>query len=189
MKKTEALAAIAGPTMRPSALEAATRPMSDEDTGQFDGITPNENGRPEGQKDGTHPAESEHVDQPSHAPEQPPTPFGQQTDGTESAAKAVEAAVHGMRAAVEGAVAWAEKKVEELGSKADNTGPYTSPATCAPSDMDPIASGVLPAMPPQQTENASERVRERDGEENSDEGAEKNRPEAEAENQNRGSKK
>jgi hypothetical protein len=55
--------------------------------------------------------------------------------------------------------------------------------------MDPIASGVLPAMPPQQNENTTERVREEDGEENSDEGAEKIRLEAEAENQNPGSKK
>jgi hypothetical protein len=48
---------------------------------------------------------------------------------------------------VDGAVAWAEKKVEKLTSEGDSTGPYTSPATCAPSDMDVIASGVLPAMP------------------------------------------
>lgn len=55
----------------------------------------------------------------------------------------------GMKAAVDGALAWAEEKVEKLGSEHDNTGPYASPATCVPSDLDPIASGVLPAMPPQ----------------------------------------
>jgi hypothetical protein len=65
----------------------------------------------------------------------------------------VEEIAHGVKVAVDGAVAWAEKKVEELTSEGDSTGPYTSPATCAPSDMDVIASGVLPGMP---TETKSE---------------------------------
>jgi hypothetical protein len=188
MKKTEALAAIAGPTMRPSALEAATKPMPDDDTGQLDGTVQGEDGRPSRPQEAAHATVSEHANKPSHTPEQSPTPFGQQTDGTEIAAKVVEAAVHGMKVAVEGAVAWAEKKVEELGSKTDNTGPYASPATCAPSDMDPISSGVLPAMPSQQNENTAEHVNEKDGEENANEGAEMKRPEAEAVNQNPGSK-
>lgn len=53
-----------------------------------------------------------------------------------------------MKVAVDGAIAWVEKKAEALSSESDNNGPYTSPATCAPSDLDPIASGVLPAMSP-----------------------------------------
>ncbi|KAF1916253.1 hypothetical protein BDU57DRAFT_516246 [Ampelomyces quisqualis] len=144
--KTEALEAITSPTMRPSALEAAARPMPDETMGQLDGSTPSDRSTPERPKDTAHTAQSEHVHKPSQTPEQPFTPFGQQTDGTESAAKAVEVVVHGMKVAVDGAITWAEKKVEKLGSNTDNTGPYTSPATCAPSDLDPIASGVLPAM-------------------------------------------
>jgi hypothetical protein len=67
-------------------------------------------------------------------------------DGTESAAKVVEIVVHGVKVAVDGAIAWAEKKAEELSLESDKNGPYTSPATCAPSDLDPIASGALLIM-------------------------------------------
>lgn len=52
-----------------------------------------------------------------------------------------------MKAAVDGALTWAEKKSEELSLEQDSTGPYTSPATCVPSDLDAIANGILPAMP------------------------------------------
>jgi hypothetical protein len=78
---------------------------------------------------------------------EPSTPFGQVTDGTQSAAKVVEEVVHGAKAAVDGAIVWATRKAEELSAEADSTGPYTSPATCMPSDLDAIATGVLPAMP------------------------------------------
>ena len=37
-----------------------------------------------------------------------------------------------------------------MSSEQDSVGPYTSPAMCVPSDLDVIASGVLPAMPDQQ---------------------------------------
>jgi hypothetical protein len=77
----------------------------------------------------------------------PSTPFGERTDGIESAANMVEEVVHGVKAAVDGAIAWAEKKVDALGSEQNSTGPYSSPATCMPSDLDVIASGVLPGMP------------------------------------------
>jgi hypothetical protein len=53
---------------------------------------------------------------------------------------------HSVKTAVDGAFAWAEKKARELSSASDSTGPYTSQATCAPSDLDPIASGVLATM-------------------------------------------
>lgn len=52
-----------------------------------------------------------------------------------------------MKAAVDGAIAWAEKKADDLSSESDSTGPYTSPATCMQSDLDPIAGGIVPAMP------------------------------------------
>jgi hypothetical protein len=58
---------------------------------------------------------------------------------------------HSVKAAVDGAFAWAEKKAEKLSSAPDSTGPYTSQATCAPSDLDPIASGVLATMGTQGT--------------------------------------
>ncbi|KAH7091043.1 hypothetical protein FB567DRAFT_517788 [Paraphoma chrysanthemicola] len=74
------------------------------------------------------------------------TPFGQQTESTVSAAKVVEEVVHGVKAAVDGAISWAEKKAGELRSHSDSAGPYTSPATRAPSELDAIATGVLPAM-------------------------------------------
>jgi hypothetical protein len=83
----------------------------------------------------------------SSTPAKPPTPFGQRTDGTQFAAKIVEDIAHGVKVAVDGAIAWAEQKVDKLSAETDSTGPYTSPATCMPSDLDCIASGILPAMP------------------------------------------
>lgn len=59
----------------------------------------------------------------------------------------VDGVVNGVKAAIDGVLTWAEEKVEELGAEQEDTGPYSSPALCAPSDLDPIASGVLPAMP------------------------------------------
>lgn len=70
-------------------------------------------------------------------------------DGSGSAAKLVEQVSQGVKDAMYGAIAWAEEKVDKLGSEQDSNGPYTSPATCAPCDLDPIASGVLPAIPTQ----------------------------------------
>ena len=80
------------------------------------------------------------------------TPFGQRTDGTESAAKAVEGAVQGLKTVVHEAVAWTEKKAEALAHSEDHAGPYDSPATAAAgtSDLDAIAAGVLPATVPVQ---------------------------------------
>jgi hypothetical protein len=77
------------------------------------------------------------------------TSFAERTEGTDSTAKLVEDVVHGVKAAVDGALAWAEKKVDELSAEKESTGPYTSPATCMPSDFDPIAGGMLPAMQPE----------------------------------------
>jgi uncharacterized membrane protein YebE (DUF533 family) len=94
-------------------------------------------------------AQHQSQDDSSYTPTTPGTPFGERTDGTQSAAKLVEDVVQGFKAAVDGALTWAENKVDAMSSEEEHesTGPYTSPGTCAPSDMDVIASGILPAMP------------------------------------------
>ncbi|KAF2822777.1 hypothetical protein CC86DRAFT_372590 [Ophiobolus disseminans] len=127
--KPEALDAIATQTMRPSALDAATARDPDDGAGKVGG-TNSENERP------CSPA----------TPKQPSTPFGQRIAGTQSAAKVVEEVAHGVKVAVDTAIAWAEKKVDALGSESDSAGPYASTATCVPSDLDPIAAGVIPAV-------------------------------------------
>lgn len=85
------------------------------------------------------------------------TPFGQRTDGTETAAKAVgevaqvvEGVVEGVKAVVHEAVAWTEKKAGKLAKSEDHAGPYDSPAMAAGgiSDLDVITTGVLPATVP-----------------------------------------
>jgi hypothetical protein len=86
-------------------------------------------------------------------PTKPTTPLGERTDGTGSAAKIVEDVVRGVKTAVQGVVAWTEKKADDLVSFEDGTGPYASPATCVVSDLDPIASGILPVAMPVQDEN------------------------------------
>ncbi|KAF2711664.1 hypothetical protein K504DRAFT_351973, partial [Pleomassaria siparia CBS 279.74] len=58
-------------------------------------------------------------------------------------------------AVVDDAVAWVEKKAEKL-SEEEGVGPYASPATCMPSDLDAIATGILPAVPSQETEEKME---------------------------------
>jgi len=67
----------------------------------------------------------------------------QRTDGTESVAKLVEDVAHEVKVVVDGALAWTEEKADKLSSEQDSARPYTSPATCAPSDFNPIAGGVL----------------------------------------------
>ncbi|KAF2800571.1 hypothetical protein K505DRAFT_355541 [Melanomma pulvis-pyrius CBS 109.77] len=87
---------------------------------------------------------------------------GEATDGeqgimphsTVSAVKVAGDIAKGVKAAVDDAVAWAEKKADKLSAEEGGVGPYASPATCLQtSDLDAIASGVLPAMPSQETEN------------------------------------
>ncbi|KAJ4354981.1 hypothetical protein N0V95_003317 [Ascochyta clinopodiicola] len=151
--RPEALDAFATQSIRPGALEAAA-------------ADPGEKGHSE--------AEASMVQQEDvHPPEQsrPPlnrlnTPFGQRTDGTEAAAKvveeaaqAVEGVIEGFKAAVHEAVLWAEKKAEVLAHSEDHAGPYNSPATCAGgvSDLDVMATGVLPATIPVQ-EDGKDRV-------------------------------
>ncbi|KAF2134520.1 hypothetical protein P153DRAFT_352507 [Dothidotthia symphoricarpi CBS 119687] len=129
--KSEALDAFATQTLRPGALEAAATK------------TPEKDGHKTLSNEET--MDKENLQQ------------GQITNRTGSAAKIVEDVVHGVQASVEevvhsvqtvvhDVVAWTEKKAEELSAEVDSTGPYTSPATCAPSDFDPIASGMLPVM-------------------------------------------
>lgn len=64
----------------------------------------------------------------------------------------VEGVVEGVKAVVHAAVAWTEKKAEELAKSEDHAGPYDSPAMAAggTSDLDAIAVGILPATVPVQ---------------------------------------
>jgi hypothetical protein len=121
----------------------------------------------------SHPNSSQSHSQSSGppTPSAPSTPFGERTDGTQSAVKLVEDVVHGVKAAVEGALTWAEKKVDKLSAEEEHesTGPYTS-AACMPSDLDVIASGILPTMPAvrqhdgndEHTEKKEEKAQEED---------------------------
>jgi hypothetical protein len=64
-----------------------------------------------------------------------------------SALELAEQVAQGVKTTVSEAVAWAEAKAGKLSAKEeDGTGPHGSLATCAPSDFDAIATGVLPAM-------------------------------------------
>lgn len=64
----------------------------------------------------------------------------------------MEGVVENVKSVVHDAVAWTEKKAEELSHSEDHAGPYDSPATCAGgiSDLDVMATGVLPAIIPVQ---------------------------------------
>ncbi|KAH9861860.1 hypothetical protein J1614_011613 [Plenodomus biglobosus] len=81
-------------------------------------------------------------------------------DKSQSVGHVVDEVVHGVKAAIDGVLSWAEDKVEGLSAKQDDTGPYSSPALCAPSDMDPIASGILPGMPGMHSEKTHENSQE-----------------------------
>jgi uncharacterized protein YjbJ (UPF0337 family) len=75
---------------------------------------------------------------------------GQSTLSTAAAsAKQIAGDVaQGVKTAVGDAMAWAEAKADKLAAKEEHgVGPYGSVATCAPSDLDVISTGVLPAMP------------------------------------------
>lgn len=91
---------------------------------------------------------------PQATPQQPSVAFGQPSHGTATAVKALEDVAHGVKVTVEEVFAWAEEKVEKLGAQKDDAGPYTSHATIAPSDLDPIGSGLLAAVPQQERKSA-----------------------------------
>ncbi|KAF2656023.1 hypothetical protein K491DRAFT_597678 [Lophiostoma macrostomum CBS 122681] len=66
---------------------------------------------------------------------------------TISARKVASDITEGMKTVINEAIVWADQKASDLGADEEKgAGPYASPATCTPSDLDPIASGVLPAM-------------------------------------------
>ncbi len=75
---------------------------------------------------------SQNLETPQTGDEKPGTPFGERADGTEFVTKFVEEVVYGVKTAVDGAIAWAEKKADDLSSEKDNVGSYASPATCVP---------------------------------------------------------
>lgn len=64
----------------------------------------------------------------------------------------VGSVVEGVKTAVHEAVAWTERKADKLARSEDRAGPYDSPAMAAGgiSDLDVIATGVLPATVPVQ---------------------------------------
>jgi hypothetical protein len=76
----------------------------------------------------------------------------------EEVAQVVENVVEGVKSVVHEAVAWTEKKADELAHTEDHAGPYDSPATCAGSDLDVIATGVLPATIPVQEDGKDSKV-------------------------------
>jgi hypothetical protein len=68
------------------------------------------------------------------------------TEDTPISTSIVSEVVQSVKSAIDSAITWAETKAESLSAEQDSTGPYASPATCMPSDIDVIASGILPAM-------------------------------------------
>ncbi|RAR10002.1 hypothetical protein DDE83_005217 [Stemphylium lycopersici] len=130
--------------MRPEALEAATSQVPQ---GEMQPAPTGSSGT-----NRVFPYDGSNTNQPSSLPSQSrleSTTFMADniTDDSSRATTLISEVIHGARAAVDDALAWAEKTVEALGSNQDGVGPYDSPGTCMPSDLDPIASGILPAMP------------------------------------------
>lgn len=72
---------------------------------------------------------------------------GVMPSATTSTVKVVGDIAEGMKSAITGVVKWAEKKADDLGKENEGgVGPYASPATCIPNELDPLSSGVMPAM-------------------------------------------
>jgi len=91
---------------------------------------------------------------------------------TASATQVAENVAQGVKMAVGEALAWAEAKANKLSAKEeDGTGPYGSLATCAPSDFDAIATGVLPAMAPDRVRDGNPGGSEKDQEQEGPNGA------------------
>ncbi|KAI4688382.1 hypothetical protein J4E81_007978 [Alternaria sp. BMP 2799] len=123
--------------MRPKALEAVTAQSTEEKS-------------PARQRTSSH-QDQDITKSSSASPRSASDSSAISTDGTIEAspttATIVSDVVETVRTAVDSAIAWAEQKVDKLGAEQDTTGPYASPATCMPSDLDAIASGILPALP------------------------------------------
>lgn len=81
---------------------------------------------------------------------------------TISAAKVAGDLAKGVKTVIDEAIEWTEKKVDELTvDKEEGVGPYASPATCVPSELDPIASGVMPAMEAEKSKENAEQEAEK----------------------------
>jgi hypothetical protein len=66
---------------------------------------------------------------------------------TQPAAELAGDIAEGLKTVVGDAVKWVEDKVEKLGNEREGgLGPYASPASCDPSGLYPLASGIKPAM-------------------------------------------
>ncbi|KAI4659098.1 uncharacterized protein J4E92_003903 [Alternaria infectoria] len=123
--------------MRPKALEAVTTPNTEEKSPARQRNSPHQT------QDTTKSSSAS----PRSASDNSTISTDGTTEATPTAAAIVSEVVQTVKTAVDGAIAWAEQKVDKLGAEQDTTGPYTSPATCMPSDLDAIASGILPALP------------------------------------------
>ncbi|KAI4952865.1 hypothetical protein J4E86_006401 [Alternaria arbusti] len=123
--------------MRPKALEAITAHNTEEKTPARQRTSPHQN--------------QDTTNSSSASPRSASNSSTISTDGTSEAtptvATIVSDVVETVKTAVDSAIAWAEQKVDKLSAEQDTTGPYASPATCMPSDLDAIASGILPALP------------------------------------------
>ncbi|KAI4670754.1 uncharacterized protein J4E88_009847 [Alternaria novae-zelandiae] len=123
--------------MRPKALEAVTAQVTEEKS-------------PARHRTSSH-QDQDTTKSSSTSPRSASDSSAISTDGTTEASPTattiVSDVVETVRTAVDCAIAWAEQKVDKLSAEQDTTGPYASPATCMPSDLDAIASGILPALP------------------------------------------
>ncbi|EOA84975.1 hypothetical protein ACJQWK_06571 [Exserohilum turcicum] len=135
--KPEAIDAFTTDTMRPEALEAAKAPVAQ------DSMQPASTG-----SSGTEQVLPDTDATPADSSSESTAPTATDSKGeTAGATTLVAEVLQGAKSAVDDALTWAEKKVGSLGLEQGSTGPYDSPATCMPSDLDAIASGILPAMP------------------------------------------
>ncbi|EUC51414.1 hypothetical protein COCMIDRAFT_204 [Bipolaris oryzae ATCC 44560] len=142
--KSEAAEAFTSKTMRPEALEAA-KALADQENRQpaSTGSSGTEHSLPQDTPNNV-PTTVTHSPSPSHDTVR----STHDTAGDASRASTLlSEVIQGAKTAVGDVLAWAEKKVGSLDSEKGGAGPYDSPATCMPSDLDAIASGILPAMP------------------------------------------
>lgn len=75
---------------------------------------------------------------------------------TASTTAAVSDLASGVKSVVADAVKWAEKKANALSKEGDEVGLYASPATCVPSDLDPMGCRVMPALEAEKSKSKEE---------------------------------
>ncbi|KAH7551568.1 hypothetical protein BM1_09884 [Bipolaris maydis] len=147
--KSEAVETFASKTVRPEALEAA-KALVDQENRQSGstGLSGTEQLPPQ--------------DTPTNVPTtvaHSPSPSQDTDDDASRPSTLLSEVIQGAKSAVDDVLSWAEKKVGSLDSEKGGAGPYDSPATCMPSDLDAIASGILPAMPSKSQHNEGARAK------------------------------